>query len=136
MKKAIIWVDGAARGNPGPAAISAVLKDEKGKAHSRFSQRIGIATNNEAEYRAVIAGIEKAISLGADAVEINSDSELIVRQLSGKYRVKNTVLKPLYERVKQLQSSLVSFKLSHIPREQNREADRLVNKALDSPLTN
>ena len=112
--------------------LLAILKDEKGKVHSRFSQRIGVATNNQAEYQAVIAGMEKAISLGANAVEINSDSELIVRQLSGKYKVKHVMLKPLYEHVKQLRSSLVSFKVNHIPREQNREADRLVNRALDN----
>jgi len=136
MRKAVIWVDGVARGNPGPAAIAGILKDEEGKVHSRFSKCIGIATNNQAEYQAVIAGMERAISLGANAVGINSDSELIVRQLNGRYRVKHAMLKPLYERVKQLRSSLISFTVKHIPREQNWEADSLVNKALDNALTN
>ncbi len=132
VKRAIIWVDGAARGNPGPAAIGATIKDEQGKLVASISQRIGTTTNNQAEYRAVIAALEKAISLGARHVELNSDSELVVRQISGKYRVKNANLKPLYQKVKQLQSLLEGFTITHIPRQQNREADNLANRALDT----
>ena len=98
---------------------------------ARISQRIGTTTNNQAEYRAIIAALEKAIELGATHVVINSDSELVVRQLNGRYRVKNAHLKPLYQKIKQLQSSLEEFTITHIPREQNKEADRLANKALD-----
>jgi len=133
-KKAIIWVDGASRGNPGPAAIGAVIKDEQGRLYARISRRIGVATNNHAEYKALIAALEKAIKLGATHVEVNSDSELVVRQINGRYRVKKAALKPLYQQVKQLQSSLAGFTITHIPREQNSEADSLANRALDSAV--
>ena len=131
-KKAIIYVDGAARGNPGPAAIGATIKDEQGRLIARISQRIGTTTNNQAEYRAVIAALEKAIKLGAKQVELRSDSELVVKQIKGLYRVKKAHLKPLYQQVKQLVDPLEGFTIAHIPREQNREADNLANKALDS----
>ena len=131
-KKAIIYVDGAARGNPGPAAIGALIKDEQGKPRAHISQRIGTTTNNQAEYRALIAALEKAISLGASHVEVRSDSELVVKQITGKYRVKKATLKPLFQQVKQLQNSLEDFTIVHIPREQNTEADNLANRALDS----
>jgi len=132
VKKVIIHADGAARGNPGPAAIGATIKDEEGRLIARISQRLGTTTNNQAEYRAIIAALEKAIKLGASQVEVKSDSELAVKQITGKYRVKKEALKPLYLKVKQLQSSLESFTITHIPREQNTEADSLANKALDS----
>ena len=131
IKKAILYVDGAARGNPGPAGIAAVIQDEGGNPIASFSRRIGSATNNQAEYQALIAGLEKVVNLGIREVEVRSDSELVVRQLSGRYRVKNAALKPLYQRVKQLLSSIESFTISHIPRERNVEADRLANRALD-----
>ncbi|MCH8865039.1 MAG: ribonuclease HI family protein [Chloroflexi bacterium] len=127
----LIWVDGAARGNPGPAAIGAVIKDEQGATLARISQRIGKTTNNQAEYRALIAALEKAVQLGARKVSVYSDSELVVRQITGRYRVKKAELKPLFQKVTQLQSRLESFSISHIPREQNTEADRLANEALD-----
>jgi len=126
----IIFTDGAAKNNPGPAAIGAVIKDKRDKAIARISQAIGHATNNQAEYRAIIAALEEAIRLGAKQVKLNSDSELVVRQLKGRYRVKNATLKPLYLQVKQLQSRLESFTVNHIPREQNQEADNLANAAL------
>lgn len=130
-KRVTTWVDGASRGNPGRAAIGVIINDEQGELMARISQRIGTTTNNQAEYRAIIAALEKAIELGATHVAINSDSELVVRQLNGRYRVKNAHLKPLYQKIKQLQSSLGEFTITHIPREQNKEADRLANKALD-----
>jgi len=130
-KKAIIFTDGAAEPNPGPAAIGAIIKDEKGKLITSISQHIGTTTNNQAEYRAVITALEKAIKLGATHVEVNSDSELVVRQINGRYRVKNAALRPLYRQVKQLQGLLEGFTITHIPREQNTEADRLTNAALD-----
>ncbi len=131
LGRVIIHSDGVSRGNPGLAAIGATIKDERGRLLASISQRIGRATNNQAEYRAVISGLEKAIELGAKQIELKLDSQLVVRQVNGRYRVKNTALKPLYQRVKQLQGSLESFTIAHIPREQNKEADRLANKALD-----
>ncbi len=133
VTKAFVWVDGGARGNPGPAAIGAVVKDEQEQLITSLSRRIGIGTNNQAEYMALIAALEKAISLGARQVHVKSDSELMVKQLNGNYRVKNANLKRLYQKVKQLQGSLQEFTITHIPRQQNQEADRLVNRALDMP---
>jgi ribonuclease HI len=129
--KVIVYADGAARGNPGPAAIGATVKDEDGRIVARISQRIGTTTNNQAEYRAIIAALEKAIRLGAKRVVVKSDSELVVKQINGKYRVKKATLKPLYQRVKQLQGLLEGFTIAHIPRQQNIEADNLANIALD-----
>jgi ribonuclease HI len=130
IKKALIKADGRSQGNPGPAAIGATIKDEQGNLITVISQPIGRATNNQAEYKAIIAALEKAIALGADQVDIRSDSELVVEQINGRYRVKNLDLKPLYQQVKQLQSRLKSFTLTHIPRQQNREADSLASQAL------
>lgn len=130
----IIWVDGASRGNPGPAAIGAVIKDEESRPIARISQHIGTTTNNQAEYRAIIAALEKAIELGAKYIQVNSDSELVVKQINGRYRVKKATLKPLYQQVKQRQSLLEGFTITHIPRRQNTEADKLTNAALDSAV--
>ncbi|HEY55509.1 MAG TPA: ribonuclease HI family protein [Dehalococcoidia bacterium] len=130
-KRVVIYSDGASSGNPGPAAIGAVLKDGQGKFLARISQRIGEATNNQAEYRAIIAALEKAIGLGAEEVDIKSDSELVVKQIQGSYRVKKATLRPLYQRVVQLIGSFATFSITHIPRQQNREADNLAKKALD-----
>lgn len=129
-KKVVIHSDGAAEPNPGPAAIGVTIKDQQGRLIASISRPIGRATNNEAEYRAVIAALEKAIGLGARQVALNSDSELVVKQIKGSYRVKKAALKPLHQRVMKLQSSLDSFTIRHIPREQNTEADRLANQAL------
>ncbi len=130
IKRLVIFTDGASKGNPGPAAIGAIIKDEQGRLITTISQGIGRTTNNQAEYRAIIAALEKAIRLGASQVDMRSDSELVVRQIKGQYRVKNMMLKPLYQQVKQLQSRLESFTITHIPRQQNEEADRLANIAL------
>ena len=129
----VICTDGASVGNPGPASIGATIKDKQGRFITSISQRIGTTTNNQAEYRAVIAALEKAISLGAVYVEVNSDSELVVRQINGSYRVKKASLRPLYQRVKKLQDSLKGFTITYIPREQNAEADNLAHLALKSP---
>ena len=131
VKRVVIFTDGVAEPNPGPAAIGATIKDEQGKLITSISQPIGRATNNQAEYRAVIAALESAISLGASQVDMYSDSELVVRQINGRYRVKNASLKPLYQKVKQLQNQLEGFTITHVPREQNREADSLAGKALE-----
>ena len=130
IKRVVINTDGTAEPNPGPAAIGAVIKDEQGRLITSISQPIGQATNNQAEYRAIIAALENAIRLGANHVEIRSDSELVVRQINGQYRVKKASLKPLYQQVEQLQSQLEGFTITHIPRQQNREANRLANIAL------
>jgi len=129
-KRLIIYTDGASSGNPGRASIGAVIRDGQGKTVSRISQSIGHATNNQAEYRAVIAALEESARLGAGEVEIRSDSELVVKQLKGRYRVKKATLRPLYQKVVQLVGSLEAFTITHIPREQNREADRLAHRAL------
>ena len=130
VKKVVIYADGASLGNPGPAAIGAIIKDEQGNLINSISQRIGTTTNNQAEYKAIITALEKAISLGAREVELRSDSELVVKQINGLYRVKKTTLRPLYQKVVQLVGSLEAFTVTRVPRQQNREADRLANKAL------
>ena len=135
IKKAIVFTDGASRGNPGPAAIGAVIKDEHGRPITSISRPIGRTTNNQAEYQAVIAALERAISLGASQVDVRSDSELLVKQITGHYRVKAASIKPLYQQVKQLLSQLEGFTVTHIPREQNKEADNLANKALEGQPT-
>ena len=126
----VINADGASRGNPGPAAIGATIKDENGRLLASVSQRIGRTTNNQAEYRALIAALEKAISLEARRVDIRLDSELVVRQVEGRYKVKKATLRPLYLRVGELLGQLEGFTLTQVPREQNAEADRLANAAL------
>jgi ribonuclease HI len=130
VKKVVIHADGVSKGNPGVAAIGATIKDEKGKLITSISRRIGWATNNQAEYIALIAALEEAVRLGTRQVELNSDSELVVRQINGQYRVKKEALKPLYQQVKKLQGSLESCTINHVPRRQNREADKLANRAL------
>jgi ribonuclease HI len=127
----IINADGASRHNPGPAAIGATIKDERGHLMASVSRRIGRATNNQAEYQALIAALEKAIELGARQVDIRLDSELVVKQVKGRYRVKNAALRPLYLKVGGLLSQLEDFTIKNVPREQNAEADRLANDALD-----
>ena len=129
--KITIYTDGAARGNPGPAAIGVALKDEAGNTVATICRTLGVKTNNQAEYLAVIAGLEKAISLGAKQVVLKSDSELVVRQLMGLYKVKNADLKELYQKVVALTGRLEKFSALNIPREQNKQADALCNKALD-----
>ena len=132
--KWLVYTDGASRGNPGPAAIGAAIYDESGREVHAVSQRIGRATNNEAEYRAAIAGLEAALALGAREVELMMDSELVVRQLSGRYKVRNPALRRLFGRVKDLQWRFASFSAQSIPREENKRADRLANEALDRGL--
>ena len=129
-KKVIIHADGASLGNPGAAAIGATIRDEQGRLVASISRGIGRATNNQAEYRAVIAALEKATKLGAEEVDVNLDSLLVVRQINGKYRVRNLALKPLYQQVKQLQSRLKGFTIAYIPRQQNIEAHHLASMAL------
>ena len=132
INKVVIYTDGAARGNPGPAAIGVVIKDESGATIATISLRLGVTTNNQAEYYAIIAGLEKAVSMGVKNVSVKSDSELVVEQLNGRYKVKNAALRPLYLKVVELTGALDSFAISYIPRAQNAAADALANKALDN----
>ena len=134
IEKAVLYTDGASRGNPVPAAIGAVIKDGQGKVLARISKRIGRTTNNQAEYRAVIAALEEAVRLGIAGVEVKSDSELVVKQINGRYRVKHPGLKPLYRQVRELQSLFQNCTVAPIPRRQNREADRLCNAALGATV--
>jgi ribonuclease HI len=132
INKVIIYTDGAARGNPGPAAIGAVIKDEAGNTIATISRRLGATTNNQAEYQAIIAALAKASVIGARQVTLYSDSELVVKQINGQYKIKHTALRPLYQEVVKLAGTLASLKIAYIPRERNREADTLANKALDN----
>ena len=130
VKRVIIHADGASRGNPGPAGIGATIRDEQGRLIASISRGIGRATNNQAEYRALIAALEEAAKLGASRANIYLDSELIVKQLNGQYRVRNRALKPLYHQAKKLQGLLRGSVVNHIPRHENNEADTLANIAL------
>ena len=127
-KRLIINTDGAAVPNPGPAGIGAIIHDEKGKTVAEISQYIGEATNNKAEFLALITALEKALELGAEHVDLRLDSELLVRQIEGKYRSK--LMKELYEQVVSLLDEFKSYTVKHIPREQNKEADALSKRAL------
>lgn len=129
--KVIVNVDGGARGNPGPAAVGVVVRDEKGGVLLERAEKIGDATNNVAEYKALLLGIELARELGADEIELIGDSELIVKQVQGKYKVKNAGMKPLHAAAKEALSGFGSWSIGHVRREMNSDADRLVNEALD-----
>lgn len=128
-KKIVIYCDGASKGNPGQAAIGGVLKDDKGSTLEKISKRIGVKTNNEAEYTAVITSLEKARALGAEEISLYTDSELVAKQIKGLYRVKKESLKPYYNKVISLIRQLKSFKVTHVTRDKNAEADRLANEA-------
>ena len=127
----VVYSDGASRGNPGPAAIGAAVFDAAGREVHAVSRRIGHATNNEAEYRAAIAGLEAALALGARDVELVMDSELVVRQLNMRYKVRNPALRRLFGRIKDLQWRFASFEVRHVRREENQRADELANLAFD-----
>jgi ribonuclease HI len=129
MRKAYLYIDGASKGNPGPAGIGVILTDEQGRKLDDCSKPIGIATNNEAEYRALLCGLEKAIAQGIEHLVCYTDSELLARQLQGIYAVHSPQLKPLFEKVHRLKEQLAHFEVRHLPREQNREANRLAQKA-------
>ena len=131
IKRLIIHTDGGSRGNPGPAAIGAVLKDEKGILVAEVSEYIGKTTNNQAEYRAVLAAMEKARGLGAEELEFILDSELVVRQLNREYKVKDKNLAVIFMKVYNAGQTFSKVSFKHVRREYNKEADALVNKALD-----
>ena len=131
----LIYADGGARGNPGPAGIGAVVLDTSTDPPTRLaavSETIGVATNNVAEYRALIAGLEAARPFHARRARVRLDSQLLVRQLEGTYRVKQPHLRPYFERAKKLLAEYEAVDIAHVPREENTEADALVNAALDA----
>jgi len=129
--KVVVNVDGGARGNPGPAAIAAVVQDDGGEVLAEHGERIGRATNNVAEYKALLLGIERAAALGASELELVGDSELVVKQVKGEYKVKDATMRELHGEVKKALRGFDSWSIRHVRREHNAEADRLVNEALD-----
>lgn len=130
--KATLYTDGGARGNPGPAAYAFVLEAEDGTVLDARGEAMGVATNNVAEYSALIAGLRRAAEVGAHELEVRSDSELMVKQMRGDYRVKNRALQDLFLEASKLARQLDRVEYTHVRREQNTLADRLVNDALDA----
>jgi ribonuclease HI len=129
--KLTVNVDGGARGNPGPAAIGVVVRNDDGAVVEAVGETIGRQTNNVAEYKALLRGIELASAHGATVVELVGDSELVVRQIEGRYKVKNADLKPLHARAKEMLGEFDNWEIRHVKRAQNADADALVNQALD-----
>jgi ribonuclease HI len=132
----VVYCDGGSRGNPGPAAIGAVVFDPASEPPRRLetvSERIGIATNNVAEYRALIAGLEAAAPYRAQRVRVRADSKLVVEQVKGTWKVKQPHLRPLLDEVRTLLAPYAEVDLRHVPRAENADADALVNAALDAP---
>jgi len=126
-----INVDGASRGNPGRAGAGAVIKDPDGTIIRKLKKRLGVTTNNVAEYEALIMGLDAALGMGISNVSVHADSELMVKQINGTYKVKSPALAPLYEKAKGLVGRFSKFRISHVYREQNATADALANEALD-----
>jgi ribonuclease HI len=124
-------IDGGSRGNPGPASYGVVIRNERGEIVAKLKKYIGRMTNNVAEYYGLIAALDYAQSQGVRALRIESDSELLVRQMLGHYKVKSPELRPLFERAKKMSATLESFRIDHVYREHNSEADALANEALD-----
>jgi probable phosphoglycerate mutase len=131
----IVYCDGAARGNPGPAGIGVLVTDANGRVLAQRGEGIGVATNNVAEYRAALAGLEVAAELGASRVLVRSDSRLLVEQLSARFRVKNPTLIRLHGEIRKLLPRFADVSFEHVPRDQNREADRLANQGVDEWLS-
>ena len=125
-------IDGAARGNPGPASYGVVIRQPGGAVAAELKKYIGRSTNNVAEYYALIAALDYAAAHGIRALRVESDSELLVNQMRGRYKVKSVDLRPLFERAKKLAQGIASFSLEHVPRQRNRDADALANQALDA----
>jgi ribonuclease HI len=132
MSRITVNVDGGARGNPGPAAIGVVVRDAAGEVLEEHGERIGRATNNVAEYRALLRGIELAAAHGATELELIGDSELVVRQVEGRYKVKDATMRELHAEAKRALEPFEDWSIRHVRREHNAEADRLVNQVLDS----
>jgi ribonuclease HI len=130
--KLVIHVDGGSRGNPGPAAIAAVLSTPDGEVVADAKETIGVASNNVAEYKAVLLGLARARELGADEVEVVNDSELVQKQVNGEYKVKHPDMKPLYAQTVEAFNGFDTWQIRSVPRAQNKDADALVNQALDA----
>jgi ribonuclease HI len=130
-KRIEIYVDGGSRGNPGPSGVGVVILGPGQKRLKDISKYIGETTNNIAEYSALLYGLEEALILRADEIVVNLDSELVAKQLTGDYRVKDAGLKPLFERAINMLKSFKNFEIRHIEREKNKEADKLVNRAIN-----
>jgi ribonuclease HI len=126
-----MWVDGGSRGNPGPAAVGYRIEDEAGELLDEAGETIGVATNNEAEYRALIAAFDRAAELGARDVEVRSDSELLMRQMTGRYKVKSPHLRELWQEAQRAAGRFERVRYVEVRRTENTEADRQVNLALD-----
>lgn len=131
---ALAYIDGGARGNPGPAGYGVHMEAPDGSVIAEFHRAIGIATNNVAEYQGLLAALAYAHEHGYRTMLVRSDSELLVKQMNGEYRVKHEGLKPLYERARRLASALDRFTIEHVPRASNAHADRLANLAMDEAL--
>jgi ribonuclease HI len=129
-----VYSDGAARGNPGPSGAGAVLVESSGKVLERLGKYLGVQTNNYAEYMALLLGLKRAKALGVQEVEVFADSELMIRQLGGRYQVKSPSLRPLYEEVLGLLNEFSRFKLVYVPREMNAAADEMSNRAIDERM--
>jgi ribonuclease HI len=129
-----VYSDGAARGNPGPSGAGAVLVDTAGQVIDRLGKYLGVQTNNYAEYTGLILGLRRARELGVQEVEVFADSELMIRQLNGRYQVKSQTLRPLYEEALKLLGEFSRVKLVHVPREMNVQADEMSNRAIDQRM--
>jgi ribonuclease HI len=130
--KVVVHVDGGARGNPGPAAAAAVLSAPDGAVLDEASAFLGEATNNVAEYRGLLLGLERARALGATEVEVVNDSELVAKQVNGEYKVKHAAMKPLHAEALEALKGFATWSIRSVPRAQNADADALVNQALDA----
>ena len=132
--KATLHTDGGARGNPGPAGIGVVLTDESGEVIGEIARGIGVQTNNVAEYEALIAGLELALEKGVTDLEINVDSELVNSQIKGEWKIKNDRLRALAVKARSLMNRFKSASISHVPRDQNADADKLANQGMDAAM--
>jgi ribonuclease HI len=131
-RKVVVYTDGAARGNPGPAGAGVCIRRPSGRLLTERGRYLGETTNNVAEYQALLLGLEEAARLGASDVELRSDSELLVRQMRGEYRVRNPALRELHSRAQSLEAAFNRVDYVHVPREKNADADRLANRAIDA----
>ncbi len=132
QSEAVLFSDGASRGNPGPAGIGAVIETTNGRRLAEIAEYIGHTTNNVAEYRALLAGLQRALALGVSRLEVRADSELMIKQLRGVYQVKNARLLPLYREARRLLGRFENVELKHVRRELNTRADELANAGIDS----
>ncbi len=130
----LMYVDGASRGNPGEAGVGVVITDSQGRTVKEYKAFLGVATNNVAEYRALILGLEKAWALGGNRVTAYLDSELVVRQLRGEFKVREAHLKPLHQQAWERLQQFSRYEIQHLPREENRRADQLANEAIDRKI--